>query len=144
MAKCQRAKDFLEEYRKLDEMIENKMYEVKRWIDIATNICPNYEGEKVQSSGSKQKMSDAVIKAIEMEQEINRTIDELIDLKQDIISVLEQLPPLEYGLLHRIYIQYKSLAEASYDLDKSESWGSTVHGRALFRVQRILEKRDHE
>lgn len=137
-----RAKDFLKGYRKLDEMIENKMYEVKRWEDIAINISPMYGGERVQSSGSQQKMADAVTKIVDIENEINERIDELIDLKRDIISVLEQLPPMQYGLLHRIYIQYMTIAEAAYDLDKrSENWGRTLHGRALVRVQRILDAR---
>lgn len=137
-----KAKDFLRGYRKLDEMIENKMYEVKRWEEIALNVSPRYGGEKVQSSGSQQKMADAVARIIDIENEINEYIDELIDLKQDIVSVLEQLPPLEYGLLHRIYIQYKTIEEAAYDLDKrSESWGRTTHGRALVKVQKILDKR---
>jgi hypothetical protein len=140
-----KAKDFLKSYRKLDEMIENKMYEAKRWEDIALNISPKYGGEKVQSSGSQQKMADAVAKIIDIENEINERIDELIDLRNDIISVIEQLPPFEYGLLHRIYIQYKTIAEAAWDLDKrSENWGTTTHGRALAKVQMILDERERE
>ncbi len=140
-----KAKDFLKSYRKLDEMIENKMYEAKRWEDIALNISPRYGGEKVQSSGSQQKMADAVVKIIEIENEINERIDQLIDLSNYITSVIEQLSPMQYGLLHRVYIQYMSIKEAAWDLDKrSESWGRRTHGRALAKVQKILDKSERE
>ena len=140
-----KAKDFLRSHRKYDEMIENKLYEAKRWEEIALNISPRYGGEKVQSSGSKQKMEDAVARFIDIDNEINDRIDELIDLEQNIVSVLEQLPPSEYSLLHKIYIQHKTIEEAAYELDKrSESWGKMVHRRALIMVQKILDERERE
>ena len=97
----------------------------------------------MQSSGSKQKMEGAVVRYINIEQEIDMVVDELVDRRKDVISVIEQLKPDEYDVLHKRYVQYMELYEVAeqYD-DKSYSWVTTTHGRALKNVQKILDQRE--
>ena len=136
-----KAKDFLKQLKKLDKMIENKQIEKEQWKSIAEGTGVNSEGERVQSSGNQQKMADAVCRIVEIEDEINKYIDRLITRKQDVISVIEQLPPIEYDVLHKLYIQNKKFQEVADDYEKSYSWVTTVHGRALVHVENILQKR---
>ena len=135
------AKDFLKQLTKLDMMIENKQIEKEQWKAIALNVTAKYEGERVQASSSQQKMADAIEKYIEIETEINACIDELIEVKKDVISVIEQLNPSEYDLLHKVYVQHITLEDASVLCDKTYSWATTIHGRALKEVQKILDGR---
>lgn len=135
------AREFLEQLTKLDMMIENKQIEKEQWKAIALNVTAKYDGERVQSSGSQQKMSDAIEKYIEIETEINACIDELIEIKKDVISVIEQLKPSEYDLIHKVYVQHITLDVAADLCDKTYSWATTIHGRALKNVQRILDGR---
>lgn len=65
---------FLEQVEKLDARIRNKLIERQQWRDIALGITGVTEGEKVQSSGAKSKMADAVIKCVDMEAEIDSLI----------------------------------------------------------------------
>ena len=140
--KTMKAKDYLQQVSKLDRMIQNKLIERCQWKSIAlsTGSCSS-EQERVQSSGNKSRMEDAVIRLIEMEEEIDRYIDELIDTKKDVIRTIEKLPVAEYDVLHKVYIQFKTLDEAAAMMDKSYSWATTVHGRALKHVQEILERK---
>ena len=86
----------------LDSIINNKLIEQRQWKDLALGITANMGGERVQSSGSKSKMADALNKCIDMETEIDRTIDKLIDIKCEVVSILEQLDtPVEYNVLHK-------------------------------------------
>lgn len=142
MCKQNKAKEFLRQLKKLDKMIENKLIEKEQWKAIATGTTAQMGGERVQSSGSQQKMADAVGQYIDIENEINETIDKLIDKKKDVISVIEQLPFTEYDLLHLVYVQYVTLEEAANHYGNSYSWATTVHGRALKNVNRILDERD--
>lgn len=57
------------------------------------------------------------------------------------IRTIEQLPENEYDLLHRIYIQGKTMDDVADAYGKTYSWATTVHGRALKRVQNILDGR---
>lgn len=139
-----RAKDFLQSALKIDKMIENKMYEKAQWVAIATSTTANCNGERVQSSGSKQKMADAVEKYMELEKEIDRYIDELVKKKNEIIKIVEQLPAVEYDLLHKIYIQGKTLYGFAEENNKTYSSVTTLHGAALKKVQDILDRENRK
>jgi hypothetical protein len=136
------AQIFLEQVEKLDARIKNKLIERKQWMDIALGITGVTEGERVQSSGAKNKMADAVIKCVDMEAEIDSLIDNLIDTKKEVIQTIERLDsPIEYNVLHMRYIQYKSLQEIADHYGRDYGWATTTHGRALKSVQGILDKK---
>ena len=141
-SKTQEAKHFLLQLKKTDKLIKNKLIEKEQWKSIAMGTSAQMGGERVQSSGSQQKMADAVERYIDIEAEIDRYIDRLIDTKKDVISVIEQLDATEYDLLHVVYVQYLTLEEFAEKYDRSYRWATSVHGRALQNVQRILDKRE--
>lgn len=135
------AKEFLKQPEKLDLRIKNKLIEKQQWRDIALGITANMDGERVQSSGKKSKMADAIEKCVDMEAEIDSLIDDLIDTKKKVIQTIEQLDsPTEYNVLHLRYIQFKSLQEIADHYGRDYGWATTTHGRALKNVQDILSK----
>lgn len=135
------AKEFLRQPEKLDVRIKNKLIEQQQWRDLALGITANMDGERVQSSGTKTKMADAIDKCIDMETEIDRLIDELIDTKKKVIEAIERLDsPVEYDVLHRRYIQYQSLQDVAAHYGYDYGWATTTHGRALRSLQKILEE----
>ena len=146
------AKNFLKQLKKLDKMIENKILEKAQWRSIAVGTTSSSQSvkingvlhnmEKVQSSGNQQKMADAIDRYVDIESEINQCIDRLIDTKKDVINVIEQLNTTEYDLLHKVYVQYLTLEDVADAYDKTYSWATTVHGRALKHVQKILDERE--
>lgn len=140
-AKARETQEYLLQLKKLDKLIENKMRECEQWKAIAMRTSSFSEGDRVQSSGSQQKMADAIDKYLDIEAEINRCIDELYDKRMEIISMIEQLNATEYDVLHKMYVQnldYYAVAEAC---GQSYSWATTVHGRALQHLQKILKEK---
>lgn len=134
------AKEFLRLPEKLDVRIKNKLIEQQQWRDLALGITANMDGERVQSTGTKTKMADAIDKCVDMEAEIDRLIDELVDTKKKVIEAIEKLDsPVEYDMLHRRYIQYQSLQEVADHYGYDYGWATTTHGRALKSLQVILE-----
>lgn len=137
-----KAQDFLRQVRKLDLQITNKLIEKQQWRDIALGITANMDGERVQSSGGKSKMADAVEKLVDAETEIDSLVDKLIDVKKEVIQAIEQLDsPTEYDVLHRRYIQFLSLQDIADHYRKDYGWATTTHGRALKSLQEILDKK---
>lgn len=137
-----KAKEYLRRVVKINMMINNKMYESLQWKSIALGTTAPTTGERVQSSSSsKSKMADAMDKYIDIQAEINADIDKLIAAKQEIIGVIEQLPAMEYDVLHKVYIQLKTFDVVAVESDHSYSWVTTVHGRALKHVQELLDKK---
>lgn len=137
-----KAIDYLKQLKKLDTIIKNKFIEKAQWKNIALGVTSNSDGERVHASGSKQKMADAIDRCIDMEAEIDGLVYRLIDLKREIISTIEQLNATEYDVLHKLYIQDMDYYDVAAAYGKSYSWATTVHGRALQNVQRILDKRN--
>lgn len=134
-------RDFLRQPQKLDLMITNKLAEKEQWKALALGITAKLSPDKVQSSGSQSKMEDAIIKCVDVDREIDECVDRLIAAKREVIEVIEQLNAGEYDILHKRYIQYMPLDEIAIVKDKSYSWITTVHGRGLQNVQKILDEK---
>ena len=134
-------KSFLLRVEKIDAVIENKLKERKQWEDMAYNITSSVGGERVQSSGGKNKVAEAIEKCIDMEEEIDRLVDKLIEAKKQVISAIEKLPnPTEYRVLHMRYIEGFSLLGIAERCGREYTWVTTVHGRALKNLRDILDK----
>ena len=142
MRRKSQAQMFLERVEMIDSIVENKLIEQRQWKDLALGITANMDGERVKSSGSKSKMADALNKCIDMEAEIDRAVDRLIDTKMKVIQTIEQLDsPMEYNVLHLKYIQFKDFQEIADKYGKEYGWATTTHGRALAHVQEILDRK---
>ncbi len=138
------AKEYLNQVKKLDLQIKNKLIEKQQWKDIALGITSNTEGERVQSSGSQSKMADAIVKCVDMEAEIDCLVDRLIDTKKEVIQTIEQLTsPLQYDVLHLHYIQFMTLQAIADKYGMSYDWAKQAHKRAVKNVQRIRERNDN-
>lgn len=142
MEKKSKAQVFLERVEMLDAIVENKLIEQQQWKELALSISANMDGERVQTSGAKSKMADAVIKCVDMESEIDAAVDTLIAEKQNVVRTLEKLySPMEYKILHMRYIQHISLSVIADKLNREYTWVTTTHGRALKNVQKLIEKK---
>ena len=137
-----KAKEYLRQLQKLDRLIENKLAEKEQWKAMATSTTQQLSADRVQTSGNPQKMADAICKMIEIEGEIDACIDNLINTKREVISTIERLNPIEYDLLHKMYVQYFTLDDIAIKNNKSYSWATTIHGIAMKKVQRMLDERE--
>lgn len=113
----------LEHVRKLDELINAKIAERDRIIAIATNISPSpMDGMPFSDTGTvSQKIENAVVNLIMLEQDLDRIIDEYINCKQEVVKMLEKLPAMEYGVLHRYYIRHMTWEQVADDLGYSST-----------------------
>lgn len=133
---------YLERIRKIDLLIVNKLAEKARWFEIATSTTANMSGgDRVKSYGDPHRIESAVCSYIEAGREYDDFVAKCKKEKDAIIRTIEQLPPTEYDLLHKVYVQYKSLKEVAVLQGKAYSWATSVHGTALKHLQDILDAR---
>ena len=65
-------------------------------------------------------MEDIIVKIIEMENEINRDIDNLVDLKREMVSVIKAVTDPEYQtILELRYLCFKSWEQIAVDMNYS-------------------------
>ena len=85
-----------------------------------------------EPSEGKSKIEDAIIKIMELEDEINHDIDELVDLKTDITHLIKSLDSHEYQIiLEQRYLCFKSWEKISVDLEYSIQHTFRLHDAAL-------------
>lgn len=135
------AQEYLEQIAALDELIKSKVQYIGRLKDEAKRTSVKFDGERVQSSGSKQKMADTVVKYVDIEQ------GELKDLyaeRQEIINTMKTLPYKDYDILFKVYVlgyQLDALAERYH---KSYSWAQKAHKKALNTMQKMLDENERK
>lgn len=141
--------EYLLNYNGYNVKIKNRKFQREQLFDIACSTTAKtksvlVEGElhnmeKVQSSGSNQQMADAIDEYVDLENDVYGILD-LIQKRDAIIKNIEKLNITEYDVLHKIYIQNMDLNEVAEECDKSYSWVTSTHGRALKNLQKILKK----
>lgn len=136
-----RAKEYLNEIAKIDKMIKNKAAEIEHWKAVAESTTVYSEGEHVQSTSTGQKLANAVVKYVTIQEELEEDVNRLIAVRREVIHTIEQLDSEKYDILHKRYVQCKSFKEIAIEINNTVSWVTTKHGRALQDVQRILEKK---
>ena len=134
-----KAKDFLSQYEDQKIIIKSCWEEIEMWKDIALSVTGRTDGERVQSSGSKQKMADAIDTYSDIERDIKQRIEEAKRIQDKIVRTIAQLKKYEYTVLHGVYIMGKQYKEIAASEGKSVSWATSMHGVALENLQAILD-----
>ena len=139
-----RAIDFLEQINKIDTMIANKLEEIEQWKTLAMSTTAPINGDRVQSSGSQQKMADATLRYLSIESDLKADIEKLKKVRRDIVEVIEQLPVEQYDVLHKIYIQGLTFKQIAEIYGKSKGGIGDIKKKAVRNVQAILDRREYD
>ena len=134
------AKELLLQPQKLTAIIQRRIVELQQLKELAHSITANVSQERVSASGDHQKMASLVDRAVDMESEITTLFNQLMDTNKEVSSVIERLPPAEYDVLHKRYIQGMTFYEIADQKGREYSWATTTHGRALKNVQKIIDQ----
>lgn len=105
------AKAYLWQIKKIDTQLKNKAFEIKQLRELG--------------AGASQAIND---------------MSRLESERADIIKTIERLPEAEYDILHKVYVQYKSLKEVAVERDTSYSLVTTIHGRALKQLEKFINE----
>lgn len=138
-----RAKDFLQRVGKIDRLILNKTDEIERWRTMAESTTAPISGDRVQSSSDQQKMANAVINMVTIEDELTAEIDQLKQARRDVIAVIEKLNANQYDIMHKIYIQGMTFQQVADLKGRTRGAISNMHRKAIKNVQAILDGRDN-
>jgi len=138
------AKAYLQQIKLYDTHITNKLSEMSRLKELVTSITATWKDDVVSGSGSKDKLGDTVAKIVDLENEVNKAIDNLIDRKNQIGAILEQLnDPDHVAVLHKRYVLYMTWEEIAYDMHMTYRNVCYIHGRALQAVEEIIKKQQN-
>ncbi len=125
------AKEYLNQARTLDLLINAKQSELYNLKLMATSISSPVIAEKIQSGGENNVMR-IIDKIVDLQNEINLEIDKLVDLKSQIRNEIKQVnDPVERILLTERYINNKSWLEIANMMHYTERQVHNIHGKSL-------------
>jgi DNA-directed RNA polymerase specialized sigma subunit len=135
------AENYLNQVKMLDQLIDAKLAERVRLNEIATNISPKMpDGMPHSNTGMVSKtMENAIINLVMLEQEIDKLIDKYVDYKQEVVSNLEKLSAIEYGILHRYYIRYMTLEQIAEDMGYCRQQIWRLKKKGLQNLEDVIE-----
>lgn len=138
-----KAIDYLKEIKKIDASIIADMEELATLEALATKTTAVMGGERVQASGSQQKMADCVMKIADLKNQIESEVTELIDLKREAREILCRACDAEcITLLHKRYFLFETWEQIAVEMDFTYQWVSDgLHKKALSQFQRVLNKK---
>lgn len=128
----QRAKDYFAQIRKTDRLIKRLTDTVFTLRSSLTSQRYELNPDKVQTSGPKNTLEETVAKIVDLEADINRRIDELVDMKQEAFTMINRIPDLDQqNILIGRYIQLKKWEDIALELNFSIQWVYELHGKGL-------------
>jgi hypothetical protein len=136
------AKEYLSQAKYLDARINSKIQQVAALNDLAMRATSTLTGMPMNPNHGRSTMADAVVKIVDLQAEINRDIDALVDLKHGILNTIKAVSEVEYQtILERRYLCFETWEKIAACMGYDLRWLFRLHGKALDEVQNILN--DH-
>lgn len=124
-------KEYLRQLRTAEIKIEQKEEELERLKSSLESISTGTDSERVQTT-PRDKVSEDVPQMVDLKREIESDIKELLILKNKIINEIQSMDnPVYINILHKRYVQYKSLEEIAVEMSYVYVHTRRLHGLAL-------------
>ena len=125
-------KAYLSQARHLDTRIKSKLQQVDSLNELATNCSLILTGMPRNPSASNSRMAEAITKIIDLQNEINRDIDKLVELKREIMGVIKAVQNPDFQtILEKRYLCFLSWEKIAVDMDYDLRYVHKLHTQAL-------------
>ena len=137
---------YLKQIEMMDAQIESDLLEITRLETLATKTTATLGNERVQSSGSQEKMADCVAMIVDMRNKLNEDIDKFLSLKMEARELIANAcEPDCCKLLHKRYFHYWTWEKIAFEMGYTYQWVSDgrkgLHGKALWQLQKALDEK---
>lgn len=138
------AETFLEQYGDITAKIKRKKRLKENAEAQADNITAHLTPDKVQSSGSLQKMAEAVEEALDLDKEIKELYILKNKVRKEIEAVLDRISVRLGDILYEKYLILTPEEDIATVIDRSEDRVGKLIKDGLAEVQRILDEKYRE
>lgn len=134
-----RAKQALQEYRQLEKRVQEKTERLAALMASATRTTASLDGERVSGTGERSRLEAAVITKVELEQQLDKSIDEKNARLHAIQNAIDAMKDeREARLLELRYIDGRSWANVMMRMEIGETWSRVIHESALAHFAEIF------
>lgn len=128
-------KEYLSQAYRLDQRINSKLEQIMSLNELATKCTSTLTGMPLNPSRSTSTMADAVAKIVDLQAEINRDIDRLVDLKRDMVRAIKAVNNTEcQTLLELRYLCFKTWEQIAVDMNYNVRHVYRLHDEAVDKL----------
>lgn len=132
-------KEYLEQAKYLDMRINSKIEQLSTLNDLATKCTVTLSDMPRNPNKGISNMEDTIVKIIDLQEEINRDIDQLVDLKREIMVVIKKISNVEYQtILENRYLSFMSWEQIAVEMKYSIQQIYRLRDRAHKVVEKIV------
>ena len=129
------AKEYLSQVMYIDRRIDSKLEQVMSLREAATKATATLSDMPRPDSPNIRSMEDTIVKIIDLENEINADIDQLVDLKRDIVTIIKAVENPEYQtLLELRYLCFKTWEQIAVEMNYSIQHIYRLRDKALTQI----------
>lgn len=129
-------KDELMKAFRIDQEIDNMMEQISALSDLATKASQTLSDMPGSPNRNIHKHEDIIVKMIDMQQDLQKKIDSLLDTKQHVANLISQVKDREGRLvLQQRYLQYEKWEEIASDLGYTVRQVFRIHDEALSEIK---------
>ncbi len=132
-----KTKDYLSQVSRLNKMINNKLSEIHQLRELSVSISAIGNDERVQTSPNFDKIGTAIAKIDELENNLDKMIDEYLVKRERIIAQIDTMEEENvYQILFSRYIEKKTFEKIATEMEYSWRQIVRLHGKALQQFEK--------
>lgn len=125
-------KEYLKQAFYLDKNINSKLEQVEKLNELATKATSTLSDMPKSSNRGESRLEEIIVKIIDLQEEINKDIDALIDLKREIAWTINNVKDKEMrSILEKRYLCFDSWEKIAVDMNYSTQHIFRLHNKAL-------------
>lgn len=112
------AKEYLNQAYRLDQRINSKLEQVMSLRDLTRKATATMSDMPGSGTRNVYKMQDIIVKIVDLENEINADIDQLVDLKREMVTIIKSISDPEcQTLLELRFLCFKTWEQIAVDMN---------------------------
>jgi len=133
------AKDYLSQAYRIDQRINSKIEQVQSLRDLAAKASATLtHTPQGKRNRNIHRMEDVITKMVDLESDINKDLNRLVDLKREIVTVIKCVKSVELQtLLEQRYLCFRTWEQIAVELNFDLRWIHRLHKKALDEVELI-------
>lgn len=135
------AKAFFQQLWDIEKQVMVKAEQIERLKSLATKVTAAMSEVNSKPSGASRSTEDAMVKIIDLQNELSAEVNRLLDLKCEAYAIIRQIPnekqrrSLEYRFLN-----CNTMEKVGEKLGCSTYWARETIKAALAEAEKIMKK----
>lgn len=139
------AKEYLSQARTLDMRIKSKLQQIESLNELATSCTVVYSDMPRNPNRGGSKVERAVLNIIEVEESLKHDVEDLVELKKEIMATIQAVSDVELQtLLEKRYLCFLSWEKIAVEMHYSIQHIYRMHDTALSGVTAIMRVNERD